>query len=255
METTTNIDQQTTEPTADHHEPAIAEQAQAPEQVATQAPQAAAPQTQPSAQQNRRPAASPEVSDEMSMADFGNILESFEAENAELAAHEDNVLKGTVVKVAEKYLIVDVGFKSEGAVPLEQLEEGPFVMYPSRFRSVLHDGVEDTCAAHGFRPRVALEVSHLLRLRVCPGPELPLPHHVPERHQMRPAAHPIGRADHDALLPEEVGDLVLAHLDLLAAAHGEPDSGSKALKPGARQRLPAAPRPLRVPRLARRRAR
>jgi DNA-binding transcriptional LysR family regulator len=49
-------------------------------------------------------------------------------------------------------------------VPLEQLEEEPFVMYPSHFRSVLHDAVEDTCAAHGFRPRVALEVSETATL-------------------------------------------------------------------------------------------
>src|SRR3954453_22344370 len=41
--------------------------------------------------------------------------------------------------------------------PLEQLADEPFVMYPSHFRSVLHDAVEDTCAAHGFHPRVALE--------------------------------------------------------------------------------------------------
>jgi DNA-binding transcriptional LysR family regulator len=50
------------------------------------------------------------------------------------------------------------------AVPLEQLEDEPFVMYPSHFRSVLHDAVEDTCAAHGFRPRVALEVSETATL-------------------------------------------------------------------------------------------
>jgi DNA-binding transcriptional LysR family regulator len=49
-------------------------------------------------------------------------------------------------------------------VPLEQLEGEPFVMYPSHFRSVLHDAVEDTCAAHGFHPRVALEVSETATL-------------------------------------------------------------------------------------------
>ncbi|GAC1659753.1 MAG: 30S ribosomal protein S1 [Acidobacteriaceae bacterium] len=119
METTThNIDNQTAEPTADHHEPAVAEQAT---QAASPAPQAAAPEAQPAPQPTKKSA--PEVSDEMSMADFGNILENFEAENAELAANEDNVLKGTVVKVADKYLIVDVGFKSEGAVPLEQVTD------------------------------------------------------------------------------------------------------------------------------------
>jgi DNA-binding transcriptional LysR family regulator len=50
------------------------------------------------------------------------------------------------------------------AVPLEQLEAEPFVTYPSHFRSVVHDAVEETCAAHGFRPRVALEVSETATL-------------------------------------------------------------------------------------------
>jgi DNA-binding transcriptional LysR family regulator len=45
------------------------------------------------------------------------------------------------------------------AVPLEELSGEPFVVYPSHFRSVVHDAVEETCAAHGFLPHVALEVS------------------------------------------------------------------------------------------------
>ena len=45
------------------------------------------------------------------------------------------------------------------SVPLEELEGEPFVVYPSHFRSVVHDAVEETCEAHGFLPRVALEVS------------------------------------------------------------------------------------------------
>ena len=64
-----------------------------------------------------------EHNEDMSMADFGSVLESFEAENAELAANEDNVLKGTVVKIIDKYVVVDVGFKSEGVVPIEQVTD------------------------------------------------------------------------------------------------------------------------------------
>jgi DNA-binding transcriptional LysR family regulator len=48
---------------------------------------------------------------------------------------------------------------AEDAVPLEELAGEPFVVYPSHFRSVVHDAVEETCEAHGFLPRVALEVS------------------------------------------------------------------------------------------------
>ncbi len=50
------------------------------------------------------------------------------------------------------------------AVPLEELADEPFVVYPSHFRSVTHDAVEETCAAHGFLPRVALEVSETATL-------------------------------------------------------------------------------------------
>jgi DNA-binding transcriptional LysR family regulator len=49
-------------------------------------------------------------------------------------------------------------------VPLEELAAEPFVVYPSHFRSVVHDAVEETCAAHGFLPRVALEVSETATL-------------------------------------------------------------------------------------------
>jgi len=35
------------------------------------------------------------------------------------------------------------------AAPLELLAPDPFVTYPSRLRWVLHDAVEDACAAHG----------------------------------------------------------------------------------------------------------
>ena len=50
------------------------------------------------------------------------------------------------------------------AVPLEQLSGQPFVTYPSHFRSVVHDAVEDACAAHGFRPIAAHEVAETATL-------------------------------------------------------------------------------------------
>jgi DNA-binding transcriptional LysR family regulator len=52
----------------------------------------------------------------------------------------------------------------EDALPLEQLEGEPFVTYPSHFRSVVHDAVEDACAAHGFKPLAAHEVSETATL-------------------------------------------------------------------------------------------
>ena len=50
------------------------------------------------------------------------------------------------------------------AVPLERLAGEPFVTYPSHFRSVVHDAVEDACAAHGFEPRAAHEVAETATL-------------------------------------------------------------------------------------------
>jgi DNA-binding transcriptional LysR family regulator len=50
------------------------------------------------------------------------------------------------------------------AVPLELLREEPFVTYPSHFRSVVHDAVEDACAAHGFKPVAAHEVAETATL-------------------------------------------------------------------------------------------
>jgi small subunit ribosomal protein S1 len=55
--------------------------------------------------------------------DFAAALESFELEQAELAANEDRVLKGTVVSINSNYLVVDIGLKSEGVVPLEEAKD------------------------------------------------------------------------------------------------------------------------------------
>lgn len=49
-------------------------------------------------------------------------------------------------------------------VPIEQLKDEPFVTYPSHFRSVLHNAVEDACAVHGFKPRAAHEVAETATL-------------------------------------------------------------------------------------------
>jgi small subunit ribosomal protein S1 len=57
--------------------------------------------------------------------DFSAALEAFEreqaAEAAAVEAYGDKVVQGTVIKQTEKHLVVDVGLKSEGLVPLEQV--------------------------------------------------------------------------------------------------------------------------------------
>jgi small subunit ribosomal protein S1 len=60
-----------------------------------------------------------------SMEDFSAALEAFEreqaAEAAAVEAYGDKVVTGTVLKQTEKFLVVDVGLKSEGMIPLEQV--------------------------------------------------------------------------------------------------------------------------------------
>jgi small subunit ribosomal protein S1 len=60
-----------------------------------------------------------------SMDDFSAALAAFEreqaAEAAAVEAYGDKVVSGTVIKQTDKHLVVDVGLKSEGLVPLEQV--------------------------------------------------------------------------------------------------------------------------------------
>ena len=60
-------------------------------------------------------------------ADFAAALENFDREQAEdkaaasAAMEEDKVLTGTVIKITDKYVVVDIGLKSEGLIPKDQV--------------------------------------------------------------------------------------------------------------------------------------
>ncbi len=60
-------------------------------------------------------------------ADFAAALESFDREQAEdkaaasAAMEEDKVVTGTVIKITDKYVVVDIGLKSEGLIPKDQV--------------------------------------------------------------------------------------------------------------------------------------
>jgi small subunit ribosomal protein S1 len=69
-----------------------------------------------------------ESSDELdfgSMEDFAAALESFDREQAAEAAaqafDDTTVVAGTVIKLTDKHVVVDVGMKSEGLIPIEQV--------------------------------------------------------------------------------------------------------------------------------------
>ncbi|MHB8303717.1 MAG: 30S ribosomal protein S1 [Acidobacteriaceae bacterium] len=56
--------------------------------------------------------------------DFGALLESFENEQAAAEAAQavdGHVVTGTVIKLTDKHVVVDVGLKSEGLIPIEQV--------------------------------------------------------------------------------------------------------------------------------------
>jgi len=66
-----------------------------------------------------------EEADLNSMEDFAAVLESFDREQAAEAAaqafDDSHVVSGTVIKLTDKHVVVDVGMKSEGLIPIEQV--------------------------------------------------------------------------------------------------------------------------------------
>ncbi len=59
------------------------------------------------------------------MEDFATALETFEQEQAqtEAALNEDQIVSGTVLKVTPQYVVVDIGYKSEGVVPVAEFQD------------------------------------------------------------------------------------------------------------------------------------
>ena len=111
------------QPAAAAETEAVAEPAAAAETEAVAQPAAATAPTEVAAP----PAATHHEHGLESMDDFSAALEAFEreqaAEAAAVEAYGDKIVSGTVIKQTEKHLIVDVGLKSEGMVPLEQVQD------------------------------------------------------------------------------------------------------------------------------------
>ena len=92
----------------------------------TKAPEPSASESEPATQ--AAPVAAAHAHDSHGaepMDDFSAALAAFEreqaAEAAAVEAYGDKIVSGTVLKQTEKHLVVDVGLKSEGLVPLEQV--------------------------------------------------------------------------------------------------------------------------------------
>ena len=67
------------------------------------------------------PAAEDKTPQTSSTDDFASALESFTTEVEEQQASEDHVLKGTVLKLTPTHVVVDIGAKSEGMLPLAEV--------------------------------------------------------------------------------------------------------------------------------------
>jgi len=112
--------------TASHSQAAV-EEREVPETVAVQEheEQRSAPtaSVSPSTHTGGSPSASsktPAGAKESSMEDFATVLENFEAAQTEIAALEHKTITGTVVKLTPTHVVVDIGAKSEGLVPIAQ---------------------------------------------------------------------------------------------------------------------------------------
>ncbi|MEO7030106.1 MAG: 30S ribosomal protein S1 [Acidobacteriaceae bacterium] len=68
-----------------------------------------------------------EAEPEYDAEDFAKALESFdreqaaEKESAQSMTAEEAVVTGTVVKITDKHVVIDIGLKSEGLIPLDQV--------------------------------------------------------------------------------------------------------------------------------------
>src|SRR6187401_8720 len=82
-------------------------------------------------------------SDDMGQTDFAELLEIYDTSFRNIA--EGEVVKGTVVKVTPTEVIVDVGFKSEGIIPIEEFidETGQVSAQPGDTVDVLLERTED----------------------------------------------------------------------------------------------------------------
>ncbi len=92
----------------------------------TGTPAVAQPQPEPaSSASSTHTAETPVAAKTDSMEDFATALETFEQEQAqtEAALNEDQIVSGTVLKVTAQYVVVDIGYKSEGVVPVAEFQD------------------------------------------------------------------------------------------------------------------------------------
>jgi small subunit ribosomal protein S1 len=97
-----------------------------------------------------------DVSEEDWSAAIGTALE----EDGQWLEGEDvsvnEIVDGTIIRVDEEYVVVDVGYKSEGIIPREEWEEDEEPPAPGQTVSVLVEEVEDVIGRHDDRGMIVL---------------------------------------------------------------------------------------------------
>jgi len=124
FEETHNVPTTQTQETAAAEQPEIQPAEQPTPQVAVQPqPEPVAEAAPPAAEMAAAP--TPRAEKEAGMEDFATALETFEQEQAqtEAALNEEQVVTGTVLKVTPQYVVVDIGYKSEGVIPVAELQD------------------------------------------------------------------------------------------------------------------------------------
>jgi len=157
-----------TEPTASEPtltEPRMSEQPT--EQHQAEANQAPTPMA-PSAAETPHPAAASD--DKHAGEDFASALESFTTETEE-AVGEDRVIKGTVLKLTSTHVVVDVGAKSEGMLPLSEVldQEGKPKVKPGDEIDVMRE--------KGHTEEGYINLSHQKAARIHAWDEVEKAHH------------------------------------------------------------------------------
>ena len=103
-----------------------------PQQAATARSLEPAPKTSEGGDEDERPAGD---------VDFGQLLDQFEQEQATL--QEGEVVRGTVVGISDRGVVIDFGYKSEGIVnPAEFTEDGELTVKPGDEVEVLVKSME-----------------------------------------------------------------------------------------------------------------
>ncbi|HKR58770.1 MAG TPA: S1 RNA-binding domain-containing protein, partial [Pyrinomonadaceae bacterium] len=121
--------QLTTEP---NNQPSSEQEASTPTNNPSQKDERTAPVSQADDDDEPRP---------MGDVDFGQLLDQFEQEQASL--QEGEVVRGTVVGISERGVVIDFGYKSEGIVnPAEFTEDGVVAVKPGDEVDVLVKNME-----------------------------------------------------------------------------------------------------------------